>query len=73
MSVYAIVCTCVTSVLRYFVLTFPSNDQTLVEICTVVLHYGLDTYQGLYRSTPIVLRKCYAMCVTGFGSKINGW
>ena len=37
-----------------FVLTFTQNDLTLVEIYTVVLHFGLDTCQiklGLYRST----------------------
>ena len=28
-----------------FVLTFTQNDLTLVEIYTVVLHYGLDTCQ----------------------------
>ena len=28
-----------------FVLTFTQNDLTLVEIYTVVLHFGLDTCQ----------------------------
>ena len=48
-----------------FVLTFTQNDLTLVEIYTVVLHFGLDTCQiklGLYRSTPKVLGKCHVSC-----------
>ena len=28
-----------------FVLTFSGNDQTLVEICTVALHFGSDICQ----------------------------
>ena len=28
-----------------FVLTFSINDQTLVETCTVALHFGLDICQ----------------------------
>ena len=28
-----------------FVLTFSRNDQTLIEICTVALHFGSDVCQ----------------------------
>ena len=43
-----------------FVLTFVKYDLTLVEICTIELHFGPDTCQiklEFERPTPKVLRK----------------
>ena len=37
-------------------MTFSRNDQKLIEICTVALHFGLDICQDLYRLTSKVLR-----------------
>ena len=35
-----------------FVLTFANYDQTLVEICTVALYFGLDICQGFVQVNP---------------------
>ena len=53
-----------------FVLTFTKNDQTLVEIFTVVLYFGLDVCWDLYMSNPQMLKNVSCQTVISCSGRV---